>query len=95
MRIDNNEVIDPTTSGNIARFINHSCDPNCQTIKWQVLDEVQVGIFAIKDIAENEELTFNYQFDFFKTLLNRCYCGSKNCKGFLGVATGNSSSEDE
>ena len=60
MRIDNNEVIDPTNSGNIARFINHSCDPNCQTIKWQVLDEVQVGIFAIKDIAEDEELTFDY-----------------------------------
>lgn len=29
MRIENNEVIDPTYSGNIARFINHSCDPNC------------------------------------------------------------------
>lgn len=60
MRIDNNEVIDPTNSGNIARFINHSCDPNCQTTKWQVLDEVAVGIFAIKDIQEDEELTFNY-----------------------------------
>ena len=60
MRVDNNEVIDPTNSGNIARFINHSCDPNCQTTKWQVLDEVAVGIFAIKDIQEDEELTFNY-----------------------------------
>ena len=50
MRIDNNEVIDPTISGNVARFINHSCDPNCQTSKWQVLDEVCVGIFSIKDI---------------------------------------------
>lgn len=92
MRIDNNEVIDPTTSGNIARFINHSCDPNCQTSKWSVLDEVCVGIFAIKDIQENEELTFDYQFDFFKTPCTRCYCGSKNCKLFLGVATGNQSS---
>ena len=94
MRIDNNEVIDPTSSGNIARFINHSCDPNCQTIKWQVLDEMQVGIFTIKDIQENEELTFNYQFDFFKTLFYRCYCGSRNCRGFLGVATGDSSSSE-
>ena len=94
MRIDNNEVIDPTISGNIARFMNHSCDPNCQTTKWQVNGEVQVGIFATKNIEENEEMTFNYQFDFFKTLLNKCYCGAKNCRGFLGVATGNSSSEE-
>jgi hypothetical protein len=94
MRIDNNEVIDPTGSGNIARFVNHSCDPNCQTTKWQVNGEIQVGVFATKEIEENEELTFNYQFDFFKTLLNKCYCGAKNCRGFLGVATGNSSSED-
>ena len=95
MRIDNNEVIDPTNAGNIARFINHSCDPNCQTTKWQVNGEIQVGIFALKEISEDEELTFNYQFDFFKTLLNKCYCGAKSCRGFLGVATGNSSSEDD
>ena len=94
MRIDNNEVIDPTISGNIARFINHSCDPNCQTSKWSVLDEVCVGIFSIKDIQEDEELTFNYQFDFFKTPFTRCYCGSYNCKKFLGVATGNQSSDE-
>jgi histone-lysine N-methyltransferase SETD2/UMP-CMP kinase len=60
MRIENNEVIDPTYSGNIARFINHSCDPNCQTRKWTVLNEVCVGIFTLKDIQENEELTFDY-----------------------------------
>ena len=60
MRIDNNEVIDPTYSGNIARFINHSCDPNCQTRKWTILNEVCVGIFTIKGIQENEELTFDY-----------------------------------
>jgi histone-lysine N-methyltransferase SETD2/UMP-CMP kinase len=46
MRIENNEVIDPTYSGNIARFINHSCDPNCQTRKWTIQNEICVGIFA-------------------------------------------------
>jgi SET domain-containing protein len=69
-------VIDPTVSGNVARFINHSCDPNCYTSKWSILDEVCVGIFSIKDIIEDEELTFNYQFDFFKTPFTRYYCGS-------------------
>lgn len=60
MRIENSEVIDPTYSGNIARFINHSCDPNCQTRKWTIQNEICVGIFAQKDIQENEELTFDY-----------------------------------
>lgn len=60
MRTENNEVIDPTSVGSIARFINHSCDPNCRTQKWNVLEEGCVGIFAIKDIKENEELTFDY-----------------------------------
>ncbi len=60
MKTTNNEVIDPTFYGNIARFINHSCDPNCVTQKWNVLGEVCVGIFATKDIRENEELTFDY-----------------------------------
>ena len=86
MKIENNEVIDPTYSGNVARFINHSCDPNCETRKWTILNEVCVGIFAVKDMAENEELTFDYQFDFFKTPFTRCYCGTANCKGYLGVA---------
>lgn len=60
MRTDNGEVIDPTFYGNIARFINHSCDPNCVTRKWTVNKETMVGIFARKDMRENEELTFDY-----------------------------------
>ena len=50
-----------------------------------------MGIFALKDIRENEELTFDYQFDFFKTPFTKCYCGGARCKGYLGVlATGSS-----
>jgi SET domain-containing protein len=85
MQTTNNEVIDPTFVGNIARLINHSCEPNCETQKWNVLGEVCVGIFALKDIHENEELTFDYQFDFFKTPFTKCYCGVSKCKGYLGV----------
>lgn len=76
MRTNNNEVIDPTKVGNIARFINHSCDPNCETQKWNVLGEVCVGIFSLRDIKENEELSFDYQFDFFRTPFTKCYCGA-------------------
>ena len=60
MKTTNSEVIDPTFYGTIARFINHSCEPNCVTQKWNVLGEMCVGIFATKDIKENEELTFDY-----------------------------------
>ena len=71
--------------GNIARFINHSCDPNCITQKWNVLGEVMVGIFAIKNIHPDEELTFDYKFDVYKTPFLACLCGAKNCKGYLGL----------
>jgi len=84
MKISQNEVIDPTFKGNMARFINHSCDPNCITQKWNVLGETCVGIFAIKDIPVDGELSFDYQFDSFKTPLTKCLCGTLNCKGYLG-----------
>ena len=85
MRVDNGEVIDPTLYGNVARFINHSCDPNCITRKWTVGKETSIGIFARKDIEEDEELTFDYQFDAYKTPFTKCYCGTSNCKGYLGL----------
>ena len=81
------EVIDPTKKGNMARFINHSCDPNCETRKWHVKSELCIGIFAKRDIKENEELTFNYDFDLSKTRYQRCLCGAKNCRGYLGIST--------
>jgi len=82
MRISSKEVIDPTIKGNMARFINHSCSPNCITEKWHVLGETCVGIFSIRDIYEDEELNFDYKFDAYKTPLTRCLCGSQNCKGY-------------
>ena len=90
MSLPNNnrhEVIDPTKNGNMARFINHSCDPNCETRKWHVKGELCIGIFAKKDIQENDELTFNYDFDLNKTRYQKCLCGAKNCRGYLGIST--------
>ena len=60
MKISKDEVIDPTYKGTVARFMNHSCDPNCITEKWIVLGEICIGIFALRDIKEDEELTFDY-----------------------------------
>ena len=81
------EVIDPTKNGNMARFINHSCDPNCETRKWHVKGELCIGIFTKKDIKEDEELTFNYDFDLNTTRYQKCLCGAKNCRGYLGIST--------
>ena len=85
MSVNNNEVIDPTSKGNLARLINHSCEPNCETQKWNVMGETVIGIFAKRDIPEDEELTFDYKFDTHKTWLTECFCGSGNCRKYLGL----------
>ena len=50
-------------SRNVARFLNHSCAPNCETQKWMVRGELCIGIFATRDIAAGEELTIDYKFE--------------------------------
>lgn len=49
--------------GALGRFINHSCEPNCETQKWLVHGELAIGLFAIKDVDANQELTFDYNFE--------------------------------
>ena len=78
------ETIDASKKGNISRFINHSCDPNCITQKWQVNGESRVGIFALRNIRVGEELTFDYQFERFSHKKQRCLCGAANCSKYLG-----------
>ena len=56
-------MIDAGPRGNIARFINHSCNPNCSTEPWIVNGDRRVGIFSSRDIHPKEELTFNYQLE--------------------------------
>ena len=65
---------------NIARLINHSCDPNCE------VDGVglKLWIYAVKDIKKNEELTYDYGFSFDKDYKDfPCKCGAKKCVGFI------------
>lgn len=50
LQIDAKRMIDAGPKGNVSRFINHSCDPNCFTRKWSVIDDVRIGIFAIRNI---------------------------------------------
>lgn len=57
------EIIDATVKGGMARFINHSCDPNCGTEKWVVAGELRVGIFAKTFIPAGTELCYHYRLD--------------------------------
>nr|CAH66406.1 OSIGBa0093L02.2 [Oryza sativa] len=79
------ESIDATKKGSLARFINHSCQPNCETRKWNVLGEVRVGIFAKQDIPIGTELSYDYNFEWFGGAMVRCLCGAGSCSGFLGA----------
>ncbi|KAK9722596.1 hypothetical protein K7432_002586 [Basidiobolus ranarum] len=63
MSLKSDEVIDATQMGCLARFINHSCNPNCVLQKWIVGSKLRMGIFTLRSIAVGEELTFDYKFE--------------------------------
>ncbi|GLJ29914.1 hypothetical protein SUGI_0591390 [Cryptomeria japonica] len=85
MKIEN-EYIDARVKGNLARFINHSCDPNCYIEKFNVNGEVCIGFFAKRDLVKGEELTADYNFQPASgAAAEKCACGSTNCRGFIGV----------
>jgi len=57
-RLDDDRVVDATISGGLARYINHSCNPNCVTEKVEVDRELRIIIFAKRRIARGEEVSF-------------------------------------
>lgn len=98
MSLAGGEVIDARQKGNLGRFINHSCDPNCETQKWMVQGELCIGFFALKDIQPFEEITFDYNFERYGEKPTRCLCGAEQCRGFIGggdILGEDSISEDE
>ncbi|XP_048486435.1 uncharacterized protein LOC105396524 [Plutella xylostella] len=85
LTLDKDRMIDAGPKGNVARFMNHSCEPNCETQKWTVLGDVRVGLFALYDIPANTELTFNYNLECAGIDKKRCMCGAKRCSGYIGA----------
>ena len=73
--------IDGDTDYNIAKYVNHSCDPNSE------VDIIRGHIWtiAVKDIKKGEEITYNYNFDFDKEDFKEhpCHCGSERCIGYI------------
>ncbi|GFT66795.1 histone-lysine N-methyltransferase SETD2 [Nephila pilipes] len=84
MALKTDEILDATYKGNQTRFINHSCDPNCETQKWTVNGELRVGVFAKRPICVGEEFTLDYQFQRYGREAQKCFCGSNNCSGYIG-----------
>ena len=87
MSLSTREFIDATKKGNLGRFCNHSCNPNCYVDKWIVGDKLRMGIFAKRPIEAGEELVFNYNVDRYGADPQPCYCAEPNCLGFLGGKT--------
>lgn len=87
MSLNKSEFVDATKKGNLGRFCNHSCNPNCYVDKWVVGDKLRMGIFASRKICAGEELVFNYNVDRYGADPQPCYCGEPNCVGFIGGKT--------
>ncbi|KAK4946355.1 hypothetical protein LTR10_014553 [Elasticomyces elasticus] len=85
MLFDQNMIID-ATRGSIARFVNHSCDPNCRMEKWTVNGKPRMALFAgDRGVMTGEELTYDYNFDpYSQKNVQACRCGADNCRGILG-----------
>lgn len=78
-------VIDARDMGNESRFINHSCQPNCNVQKWVVKGLPCMAIFAVRNIPKGEEITIDYKFQSYSGLEDKiCKCNSNNCSGILG-----------
>uniref|UniRef100_A0A8C3F1C6 [histone H3]-lysine(4) N-methyltransferase n=1 Tax=Chrysemys picta bellii TaxID=8478 RepID=A0A8C3F1C6_CHRPI len=83
-RIDDFDVVDATMHGNAARFINHSCEPNCYSRVIHVEGQKHIVIFALRRIFRGEELTYDYKFPIEDAGSKLpCNCGAKRCRRFL------------
>lgn len=83
--IDDDVVVDAAVNGNEARFINHSCAPNCDA----VIEDGRIWIESITDIVAGEELAYDYAYILEERHTRAakkrfpCHCGAVNCRGTI------------
>ena len=84
-RLDEDYIVDATAKGSAARFINHSCEPNCYSRIIHASGESRIVIFAQRDLRAGEELTYNYKFaiEADPELKIPCFCGAPSCWGTM------------
>ncbi|MEO1824661.1 MAG: SET domain-containing protein-lysine N-methyltransferase [Roseibacillus sp.] len=71
--------LDGNMPWNTARLLNHSCAPNCEA--W--IEDKQIFLYSLREIAKGEELTFDYGFDIENYEDHPCLCGSDDCVGYI------------
>lgn len=81
-RIDQESVVDATFKGNLARFMNHSCDPSCTAKIISINGRQSICVYAKKDISIGDEITYDYKFPIEDEKIP-CLCGAPNCRGSL------------
>lgn len=85
--LESEKVIDGGVKGNDARWINHSCEPNCEAMEDE--DKNRVYIYTVRKIKAGEELTYDYGLVMDGKITKKmkaeyaCYCGSKKCRGTM------------
>ena len=81
--LDDDTVIDGNRKGNDARYINHSCDPNCEA----VTEGKRIFIYAKKNIQPGVELAYDYKYEWSNDKddikLYKCQCGAARCRGTI------------
>jgi uncharacterized protein len=87
--IDENTVIDGAVNGNSARFVNHSCGPNCNAEEIASRGKARIFIVARKTIKPGAELFYDYALTTGTALTSKlkreykCLCGSRTCRGTM------------
>uniref|UniRef100_A0A0X3P3I7 Histone-lysine N-methyltransferase, H3 lysine-36 and H4 lysine-20 specific n=1 Tax=Schistocephalus solidus TaxID=70667 RepID=A0A0X3P3I7_SCHSO len=92
LRLTPELVIDAQRVGNMARFVNHSCEPNLEAKCYNVNGRLRMGLFALSALEEKEELTLDYRRSFFLDAgltgsKSICLCGADTCVGSLRLPT--------
>lgn len=85
--LDGRTLVDAAVGGNEARLINHSCDPNCET----VIQDKEIWVEALRTIHPGEELSYDYKYERLPGYTKKdevfyaCRCGAPNCRGTILV----------
>ena len=83
MELESGWYIDAREKGGLSRFINHSCDPNCQLQRTNVAGDMRIAIVAIKPVLKGDFLCYDYQFDTKHASKFKCACGAPRCRGTM------------
>jgi uncharacterized protein len=74
--VSKHRTIDGTPHRNVARYANHSCNPNCEPIVWRG----RVFIKTLRDIKPGEEIVYDYGVDYLKNVIGRANCKCSRCR---------------